>query len=85
MIWKDVSSYSRDEKNREIKSAECSIGDFRLVVTRHIYYPGCWVASCHGVFDLIPLDGVTLEAAKRNAVEIFVSYLQNALDQCKEA
>ena len=70
--WKDISSWSRTEKDRsEPKSWEAQIGMFRLIVHRYIHYPpDAWLASCRAdVFQKLELKSKDIDEAKREAVE----------------
>ena len=80
--WKDVSSWSRDEKDRsQPKAWEAQIGMFRLTVHRHIYYPpDTWLASCRpDVFDKLELRSKGVFEAKCEAVAKLRAICEDAL------
>lgn len=79
MKWNDVSSYSRSEAKREPKSVEASAGGLKMVVTRHIHYPGKWVVSCAPFFDTRELSSVELDAAKVEATNLVRAKLEAAV------
>jgi hypothetical protein len=45
--WKDITTYSRNDKERIPEILEAKISDFNIRIHRHIYYPSTWLLSCH--------------------------------------
>ena len=79
--WEDVSSWSRDEKDRTPKTWQCRLGPMVLVVTRHVHYRG-WVMRSD--FDECqPLMSSEIEAAKNEALERIMSCLLLVVDDCR--
>jgi len=76
IIWKDVTSYSRDAVKRIPGTFECELSNYRLVVTRHFDYPGQWLLRC--VFGKFCIADCPVEEAQAQALTIFK---QQALDQ----
>lgn len=48
--WKDITSYSAGDKDREVKSAKLLIGSFCLCVTRRHGLDG-WFVNCEPFWD----------------------------------
>ena len=71
MTWKDVSSYSRDEKDRTPKSWQWKANGTHLVVTHHIHYPGEWVMTFEPFIRMkvIGKIGDDIEEIKKDALE----------------
>lgn len=70
--WKDITSYSRGDREREPTSYRLALGRLHVTVTSgHIYYKGRWVMHCAPFYDTYPLEGVdTLEDAKTRALAL---------------
>jgi hypothetical protein len=81
LVWRDVSSYSRDEA-RVPKSVEFATKDLRVCVTRHRDYgPDVWCLVCHDVFMSYPLvlKAKQLEDAKAEALVVVRGRLERML------
>lgn len=79
MEWKDTTSYSRGDKEREPKTFSATCGPLKLTVTKgHIYYPGKWVAHAYPLFDTHPLDVETLGQAQDAVVQMARKWLEAA-------
>ena len=79
MSWKDISSFSKNDKDRTPTTFELQAGDVRLVVTRHIHHPGAWVAICEPFFRCKELDCEDIERAKEEAITVVRHKLGNSL------
>ncbi len=44
--WKDVTSYSRDDKEWIPRIWELRLNECKVVVHRHIHHPGTWLLTC---------------------------------------
>ena len=68
--WKDVTSYSRDDKERIPTTFAISVGELRIVITcGHIYYRPDWVMHCHALqIDSKLLQAVSREEAQTEAI-----------------
>jgi hypothetical protein len=76
--WKDVTSYSRNDKERTPTTFEVKEGPLRIVITcGHIYHRPEWVMHCHAVaIDGHPLKkGATKEQAETEALQIVAKHL----------
>ena len=72
-MWKDVTSYGRDDKERKPTTFEAKAGALRIVVTcGHVMYRPKWVMHCYALaIDTHPLDkSATQEQAEAEALEI---------------
>lgn len=72
-MWKDVTSYSRDDKERKPTTFEARAGALRIVVTcGHVRYRPKWVMHCFALaIDTYPLDkSETQEQAEADAMVI---------------
>lgn len=60
MQWKDITSYSRGDKERKPTTFEARAGGLRIVVVYgHIDYRQQWTLWCKPFYDNYPLEGVT--------------------------
>ena len=81
--WKDITSFSRDDKKRIPTTYELDNGTLRIVITcKHFYYPGEWVMHCARIaIDTYHLKNANnLEDAKRLAIEFIGKSLQRFVD-----
>jgi len=81
--WKDVSSYSRGDREKGIppSSYELEVGNLKLVVTRHVHYdPTDWVLRMEGVFEKTLTGNITAGFAKANCLMLARRYLREAMD-----
>ena len=83
--WKDVSSYSRGDKERIptiLELRRLSPFNTRLILHRHIYYPNTWVVSCKGTdIDKVDLHTDNVEEAKCLAVDYIIKYAEGLLNK----
>lgn len=83
-MWKDVTSYGRDDKERKPTTFEAKAGALRIVVTcGHVMYRPKWVMHCYSLaIDTHPLDkSETQEQAEAEAMEIVLERLAD-LQKC---
>lgn len=81
--WRDETSFSRHEADRTPKTWTLEAAPLKLVVHRHLHYPGSWLVSVRGMdsIDMRPLKAKDSEAAKVEAVGIVVAALRSALSR----
>ena len=84
--WKDVTSYSRDDKERRPTIFELRLGEyFRVVICySHIYYKNEWICSFYGAFEHAQLKMKKYEdlpKAKLAALKLAKKVLEPALAQ----
>ncbi|WP_341744698.1 hypothetical protein [Azonexus hydrophilus] len=78
--WKDVSSYSQDDKVREPRTFELRVAGTRLVVTRHIHHaPDAWVLNFSPFVEGLEVGRGTAEEAKGAALEVVRAKLNEVL------
>ncbi len=83
--WKDVTSYSRSDKEHVPQSYEFTAGTMVLVVTRHIRLnPGDWQMEMQGVFTKVLYGNHSAEFAQSNCLLLARAYLRKALDVVTE-
>lgn len=75
--WVDVTSYRRDE-DRSSKSWELRCEHLRVVVTRHIHFPGKWILNCRPWFDLHELSSLDVEDAKTESLFLVTNILRDS-------
>jgi hypothetical protein len=90
VVWKDATSYSRNQKERDPRVLKCMIGNIDVCVHRHIYYEGWLLSSNHLQIDKMELGSIPLEEAKEKALHIVynrigekISKLQHSLSILK--
>ena len=73
-MWKDISSYSKNDKERNSNCFELRQGGLRLViVSNHLAYRGTdilWALTCSPWFDIKQLEAQTAEDAKNEALRL---------------
>ena len=80
----------KDKKKRfdsdEVESSSIRLGQFRLLIHRHIHYPpDVWLASCHlGIFDQVELASKDLKEAKCQAKAKVQVILEDAIKDILE-
>lgn len=48
IVWKDCTSYSRNDKDKIPTAFETRVGELRIsIVCNHVWYKGEWIFSCH--------------------------------------
>lgn len=67
-MWEDVTSYSRGDTDRTPRSWKYDAGGLKIVVTRHIDYPGTWILRCEPWFSARQLESDDVESAKAEAL-----------------
>lgn len=75
-MWKDTTSYSRDDKERKPDCFTAKSGKLTITVTcGHIHYRGVWIMHCFKLgIDTLELKNCTsLEEAKMRAISIVKS------------
>lgn len=82
--WKDVTTYSRNDKDRTPQSWEIRLASERVVVTRYVGFPpNIWVLSWNGRQQ--PLVQVDSEYAKREALGIVAAHYSKILAALEKA
>lgn len=72
-MWKDITTFSKGDKERKPTIFEAKHGDLRIVILNsHINYRGEWVMHCRALaIDTLPLKiANTKEDAEKLALEI---------------
>lgn len=85
-MWKDVTSYSRNDKERKPTTFEVREGALRVVITcGHISYRPQWVMHCNALsIDTYPLKkGLSKEQAEAEAMSVVFQRLAD-LTQCAD-
>lgn len=84
LAWRDVSSFSREEKDRTPESFSLELNHCEIGVHRHIYYPGAWLAHCWelNVKDKV-LKSVEIEQAKKEAIKLCCEMAEDIYTELK--
>ena len=78
--WKDVSSYSRGDKERIPSAWLLKAGYVRIVVHRHIHYPkDQWLLSCEPFYNNFELKNKDISKAKKSAISMVYKQLKSAI------
>lgn len=80
--WRDVTSYSRGERERKVppSSFELEVGKLKLVVTRHIHHdPTDWVMRMEGVFEAVLRGDKPAEFAQQSCLLLALNHLQTSM------
>lgn len=82
--WRDISSYSRDDKERIPCSFDINLGGVRLVVTRKLHMQG-WYADAPPLFSTLKLHSEDIEGAKNEALTVLAGLLKGAFESATAA
>jgi hypothetical protein len=76
--WKDITTYSRDDKKRIPEILETKLDNFNIRIHRHIHYPDTWLLSCHQ----LAMQCIDLKTDDFNIAEISaINFLIRKLDE----
>ena len=78
-MWEDVTSYSRGDTGRVPRSWKYNAGGLKIVVTRHVDYPGAWILQCDPWFPARLLVSTDVENAKTEAFALVRAKIEIAL------
>ena len=85
MQWKDVSSYSRNDKECKPRSVQANFSGLTLTVTRSIYAdPEDWIVRCDPLVREQKIGNGSLDDAKDAAISLLrsrVAAVMGALQQ----
>lgn len=86
--WKDVTTYRRDEKDREPRVLQVVISGIRLVlVWNHLYVPNEWCFHFGDIFNQIGLGFKKyddIEEAKKSALKTIQIFLESGVLEIKD-
>lgn len=69
LTWKDITSFSQEDKERKPTCWEANVGGLRITITNgHLHCPGEWVMHCRPWFNTYPLKVDTREEAMERAL-----------------
>jgi hypothetical protein len=79
--WEDVTSFSKNDKDRTPKTWLMTLASgTRMVVTRHIDYPGKWIIRCDPYIDMQVLRSDDIDKAKEEAIKMIWMYVKSDMD-----
>lgn len=72
IIWKDISTFSKNDKEKISYCFSCEIADLRTVIVyNHIHHPKKWIMNCYKIsIDEVELSAKNLEEAKTESIKI---------------
>lgn len=80
--WKDITTFSRGDKERTPRTYEIILGAVVLTVTRWIHGdPGRWYLDCSLLVGRRELQSIDIEGAKREAMLLLKALLQTSLSE----
>lgn len=82
LIWKDITSYSSDDKEKIPIIFQTEIGDCKIFITcGHIHHPGEFIMGCHKLgFEQKQLFLTHAKLAAEKAIEICRNYVKKLQD-----
>lgn len=84
MKWKDISSYSLNNKDRSVSTVQTNIGGLTLTVTRSIFAdPIDWVVRCEPLVREQRFGNGSLDDAKAAAVGLLREKVSAIADELK--
>lgn len=85
-MYKDITTHSRNEKEREPRILENTVNGVKFVVHKHIAYEDEWILTCRELnIDKKSLHTDDMEEAKEKALREMVKLLENAILKYKNA
>lgn len=85
-MYKDITSYSRNDKEREPSILENKVGGVSFKVHKHIYYGDAWLLSCSELnIDKEELHTDDIEIAKAIGLMQLVLILQRRIEKYENA
>ena len=79
--WEDITSFSRVDKDRTPRTWSMALASgTRLVVTRHIDYPGKWIIRCNPYIDMQVLRSDDIDKAKEEAIKMILAYIKSDME-----
>ena len=82
VMFKDVTSFSQGATDRTPRTFVAEAGDLRIVVTRHIDYPGQWVLQCDPFFR-VAINDCTAQYAQCQVLNLLKKHLTACLKALK--
>lgn len=83
--WEDTTSYSRS-RERVPATFQLTLPDLRVIVTRHIHFPGTWLLICEQAsFDKFDLRTNDVDRAKATALRLVRDRLVKIADYARHA
>jgi len=78
--WENISTYSKGDKERTPKSWRLKVGDFYILIHRHIHYPkDMWLLSSEPFFDKYEMPNKDIDECKMLAVDLVKTKLLQSL------
>lgn len=85
LIWKDATSYSRNDSERIPTVWELELGEYTIMVHRHIYYKDTWLLTCREMgVDKINLNTDAIEKAQTIAIKSIISLVEVKIAKMKK-
>lgn len=83
---KDVTTHSKNDKDRKPRIIELEVCGIKFKVHRHIYYPGTWLLSCNELnIDKEDMKADDMNEAIHNARVYIIGYLDGKIIQLQKA
>lgn len=85
-MYKDVTSYSRDSKERKPSILENNVNGIMFIVHKHIYYGDQWLLTCRELdIEQERLHTEDMEEAKKFVIERMRELLNRKVEKFKRA
>lgn len=85
-MYKDITSYSRDDRERKPRILENSVNDIIFKIHKHIYFEDEWLLSCAELgIDKKQLDTYEMEEAKVRGIMLMRKLLQDRIEKYQKA
>lgn len=84
--WKDITSYSRRDKERNPTVLSADIYGITIIVHKYIGYGDAWLLTCRYLkIDKHNLKTTDLKTAKENALDYLKQILYSEIERYTEA
>lgn len=81
-MYKDITTYSREDKERKVRILENVSEGVRFLVHKHIYYGDKWLLSCSELgVEKMDLKTEDMEEAKEKAIIEMIKLLGIAMQK----
>lgn len=85
-MYKDITTYSKSEKDRTPRVLENEANGIEFTVHKHIYYGDEWLLTCRELgIEMKSLNTQDMEEAKEKAIIEMIQLLGNAISKYQKA
>lgn len=85
-MYRDITTYSKNDKDRSPRILEGNLNGIKFIVHKHIYYGDDWLLSCNELdVDKLELHTDDMEKAKEVALNKLLELFKNRMEKYEKA